>query len=50
MYKSVENWYEPSDKFRKEDDFECEMSREDHGFLCGLIRNLKPQKVGQPVS
>ena len=45
MYKTVENWYEPADNLRKKADFICEMDREDHGFLCGMIRQFAPCKV-----
>lgn len=44
-YKSIEPWYEPTDRMRKDKDFRCEMSREDHGFLCGMIKMIKPEKV-----
>lgn len=43
--KQVEPWYEPTDIFRKEENFVCEMSREDHGFLCGIIKMAKPRKI-----
>lgn len=45
MYQSIENWYEPSDLLHAKTSFICEMSRDDHGFLCGLIRRYKPKKV-----
>ena len=45
MYRSVENCYEPSDMLRAKAEFGCEMSREDHGFLCGIIKTLKPRKI-----
>lgn len=44
-YKSIEPWYEPTDRMREEKDFICEMSREDHGFLCGMIKMIKPSKI-----
>ena len=45
MYQSIANWYEPSDTLYAKASFTCEMSREDHGFLCGLIRHFKPNKI-----
>lgn len=41
----VEQWYEPTDLLRKTSDFVCEMSREDHGFLCGIIKQIRPKKI-----
>ena len=41
-FKNVEYWFEPSDNLK---DFTCEMSRNDHGFLCGLIKKFKPHKI-----
>lgn len=26
-------------------EFECKMNREDHGFLCGIIKTKKPTKM-----
>lgn len=41
-YINIETWYEPLNLLNKEK-FMCEMSYEDLGFLCGLIKtkNLK---------
>ena len=41
----VEHWYEPTDLLRKENGFVCEMTREDHGFLSGIIKAVRPKKV-----
>lgn len=41
----VEHWYGPTDLLRKETGFACEMSREDHGFLSGIIKLVQPKKV-----
>ena len=41
----IEHWYGPTDLLRKEEGFVCEMSREDHGFLSGIIRLVQPKKV-----
>ena len=43
--QKIELWYEPSDLLKKKVEFKCEMSREDHGFLCGMLRNVKPKKI-----
>lgn len=44
-FKKVEPWYEPTDLFREDDTFKCEMSRTDHGFLSGIIKQIRPHKV-----
>ena len=43
--QQVEPWYEPSDLLREKMEFECEMNREDHGFLCGMIKAVRPAKI-----
>lgn len=43
--KSIEYWLEPTKELRLDPDFTCQMSIEDHGFLSGLIRELRPRKV-----
>ena len=45
MYDLIDNWYEPADELRIQPVFVSEMSRDDHGFLCGIIRKIKPEKV-----
>ncbi len=45
QYKTVEKWYEPADMLRNKSEFLCEMSRDDHGFLCGAVKTLRPHKV-----
>lgn len=42
---NIEPWYEPLDMLKKKINFECEMSREDHGFLCGILKMVRPEKV-----
>ena len=44
-FKQVEHWYEPADYCRKNSGFACEMSRDDHGFLCGIIKMIRPRKI-----
>lgn len=44
-YKSIEPWYEPTDRMREDKDFICEMSRTDHGFLCGMIKKIMPRRI-----
>lgn len=41
----IEPWYEPTDLLRKDGGFVCEMSREDHGFLSGIIKLIQPKKI-----
>ena len=45
MQKKNEMWYEPADFARSKLKFECEMSRDDHGFLCGLIKQKLPSVI-----
>jgi len=45
MYKKVEPWYEITDMLHSKMNFICEMSRNDHGFLCSLIRETNPKKI-----
>lgn len=45
MYKRVELFYEPRDILQKTSEKYCEMTTEDHAFLCGLILEKKPMKV-----
>lgn len=44
-YNVIEPWYDVTDYLRLEHDLHTAMSREDHGFLCAIIRAVKPQKV-----
>lgn len=44
-FNSVEHWYEPTDYYRGNNSFICEMSRDDHGFLSGIIKMIKPRKI-----
>lgn len=41
----IEPWYEPVDFLRSKKDFRCEMTRGNHGFLCGMIKKTKPNKL-----
>lgn len=45
--KKIEPWFEPTDFFRKfpRDKWHALMSREEHGFLSGIIKDLKPKKI-----
>ena len=43
--KKNEMWYEPADSARSIPGFECEMSRDDHGFLCGLLKEKCPDVI-----
>lgn len=45
MFKNVELFYEPRDILEKTSEKYCEMTLEDHAFLCGLIRKKKPRKI-----
>lgn len=45
MYKQIELWSEPVEKLRGKHKFICEMSNHDHGFLCGMIKEVKPKKI-----
>ena len=44
-FETVEEWYEPTDALMENEKFLCEMSRDDHGFLSGLIRIKSPKKI-----
>lgn len=44
-YKTIDKWYEPADMLRAKEGFQCEMDREDHGFLCGMIKKIRPCKI-----
>lgn len=41
----IERWYEPTDTLNSEKDFITQMLRNDHGFLSGLIKLIRPQKI-----
>lgn len=45
MYRSVEAFGEPRNILQKMSEPYVEMSSEDHGFLCGLIKKYSPKKV-----
>lgn len=44
-YLTIEPWYEPRMKFEKKPDFAPMMSREDHAFLCGMLRKKETKKI-----
>ena len=44
-FNKIESWYELTDFYRGKKGFKCEMSREQHGILCGLLRDIKPKKI-----
>lgn len=41
----IEPWYDPSDSLKRDPEFKCKMSREDHGFISGVIKKFRPKKV-----
>lgn len=43
--KKVNLWYEPGNIVREINGFECEMTADDHGFLCGLIKEKRPSTI-----
>lgn len=45
MYKQIELFCEPRMILSKIQDAYCEMSDFEHGFICGLIRDVHPEKV-----
>ena len=45
MYRKVTSYAEPREILEKTQEKYCEMSVEDHGFLCGLIKQFLPLKV-----
>ena len=44
-FYAVEPYYDPTDMLRSKEEFFCEMSRDDHGFLSGLLRDKRPKKI-----
>ena len=45
MYNTVESYYRPAEIMDKMEIPYVEMSQEEHGFICGLIRDHRPKKV-----
>lgn len=44
--KSIKPWYAPIDDLHKmHGPIKCEMTRRDHGFLCGMIKSVRPKKI-----
>lgn len=45
--KKIKPWFEPTDALRKlpRDQWRALMTREEHGFLSGIIEELKPKKI-----
>ena len=46
-YQRIEYWYEPTDILRKHNAYSTftHMSRDEHGFLSGIIKKIRPKKV-----
>ena len=44
-FTAVEPYYEPTDYLRTKNWFFCEMNRDDHGFLSGLLKSRRPKKI-----
>ncbi len=42
---TVEPWEKPAQELHKKAEFICEMSDQDHAFLCGLMKDKAPKKV-----
>ncbi len=45
MYRQIELYKTPRDILQKTSESYCEMTAEEHGFLCGLIKTFCPKKV-----
>lgn len=45
MYNTVDSYYRPIEIINKMETPYVEMDKKEHGFICGLIREYKPQKV-----
>lgn len=45
MYKVVNLFNEPREILNQTQEKYCEMNAEEHGFLCGLIKEKKPNKI-----
>ena len=45
MYRNIERFYEPREILKMTSEAYCEMSKEEQGFLCGCIKEKKPQKL-----
>lgn len=45
MYSIVEGYYRPAEIINKMEEPYVEMNEKEHGFICGLIRDHRPQKV-----
>ena len=43
--KKVDMWYEPRNIVQKTNGFECEMTADDHAFLCGLLKETRPSTI-----
>lgn len=44
-YQQINDWYEPTDLLRANKDYISLMSREEHGFLSGLLKLVNPKKI-----
>jgi len=45
MYKEIEPFYEPLDIFEKIGKCESELSKDEMGFICGIIKKFYPCKI-----
>lgn len=45
QFKTVKLWYEPRRNLQNKRSFTCEMSDDDHAFLCGIIKEIRPEKI-----
>lgn len=43
--ESIVNYMEPRDIYEKTGTNASELSEAEHGFICGLIKKYKPQKI-----
>lgn len=45
QFKTVKLWYDPRRNLQNKRSFACEMSNDDHAFLCGIIKEIRPEKI-----
>ncbi len=43
--KSIEQFLEPRDIYEKIGGNASELSQEEHGFICGLIKKYRPKRI-----
>ena len=46
--KSIEQFLEPRDIYEKIGGNASELSQEEHGFICGLIKTYRPERIVEP--